>query len=97
VTAGRGLSQPGRVGVALAELVLAAATMWLALQCWSRGMATVTMHTDDGAALVSIRYYGDWIAAAIGLGTGSGLLVLDALRHVAVGLRAEPGRRQAPG
>jgi hypothetical protein len=55
------------------------------------------MHPDDGAALVSTRYYGDWIGAAIGLGTGSGLLVLDTLRHVAVGLRAEPRRRQAPG
>jgi hypothetical protein len=40
-------------------------------------------------ALVSTRYFGDWIAAAIGLGTVSGLLVLAALRHIALGLRAD--------
>ena len=84
-----------RVAVAFAELCLAAAAMWLALQCWPRGVATITMQPDDGAALVSTRYFGDWIAAAIGLGTVSGLFVLAALRHIARGLRPDTRRRRA--
>jgi uncharacterized membrane protein len=96
VTARRELSRPRRMAVALAELCLATGAVWLALQCWPRGVATITLEPDDGAALVSTRYFGDWIAAAIGLGTVSGLLVLDALRHIARGLWADAGRRRAP-
>lgn len=89
-----GARWPWRALVALAELLVAAGAIWLAYRCWPRGIATVTLVLDDGTKLVSTRYYGNWIAAAIGLGTVAALLGLDAVRQSVLAVR---GRRHRPG
>ncbi|MFL6140793.1 MAG: hypothetical protein ACJ72N_02840 [Labedaea sp.] len=87
-----GTRWPWRALVALAELLGAAGATWLAYWCWPRGIATVTLVLDDGTRLVSTRYYGNWIAAAIALGTVAALLALGAVRQLVLAAR---GRRRA--
>lgn len=96
---GQGESSPSRGAwrvVALVELLLAGVTGWLAFLCWPQGIATITTRLEDGTELVSSRYFGDWIAAAITLGTVSGLFVVDALRRAAWGLSARSAGGTAP-
>ncbi|HEU5469827.1 MAG TPA: hypothetical protein VFV67_04185 [Actinophytocola sp.] len=85
-----------RLLVALVELLAAAAAIWLAFQCWPRGIATITLVLEDGTELVSTRYFGNWMAAAIGLGTLAGLLVTDAVRQVLVALRRPANSQVVP-
>jgi hypothetical protein len=87
-----GLHRPWRALVALAELIGAAAAIWGAFLCWPRGVATITLVLDDGTRLVSTRYFGNWMAAAIALGTVAALLVLDAVRQVILAVRTTPRR-----
>jgi hypothetical protein len=71
-----------RLLLAAVELVAAGFAVWAAFWCWPRGIATITLVLEDGTQLVSTRYYGNWMAAAIGLGILAALLVLDAVRHL---------------
>lgn len=77
-----------RLLLAAVELVVAGVAVWAAFWCWPRGIATITLVLDDGTRLVSTRYYGNWMAAAIGLGILAALLVLDAVRRLLTVARA---------
>ena len=88
----RGLNQPWRGLVALAELIVAGLVLWAAFWCWSKADTTITLVLGDGTELRSTRSVGHWMAAAIALGTVSGVLVLDALRQVVLAVRARPLR-----
>ena len=85
-----GLHKPWRALVAVVELVVAGGAIWAAYWCWPRGVATVTLVLDDGTRLVSTRYFGNWMALAILLGTVAALLVLDAVRQLLLAIRARP-------
>lgn len=84
------LNQPWRLAVALVELLLAAATVVAAVWLWPRGITTITTVLDDGKQLVSTRYYGNLIAAAIATTMVGALLVVDAIRQVLLAVRARP-------
>ena len=90
----RGLNQPWRGLVALAELVAAGLVLWAAFWCWSKADSTVTLVLGDGTELKSTRSIGHWMAAAIALGTVSAVLVLDALRQIVLAVRARPLRNR---
>lgn len=87
------LNHPWRALVALAELLVAGGAVWAAFYCWPRGVATITERYPDGLELVSTRFVGSWMAAAIGLGTLAAILVLDALRQTVLAARTRPRRR----
>lgn len=87
------LHRPRRAWIALAELILAGGAVWLAFYCWPRGIHTITTVLNDGTELESTRYYGNWLGAAIALGTVAGVLVLDALRQIVLAVRIRPRRR----
>lgn len=86
-----GLNRPWRAVVAVLEVVLAVAAVVAAFWCWPRGVHTITMDVD-GTELVSQRFSGNWMAAAIGFGTLAALLVLDAIRQTVLAVRARPRR-----
>jgi hypothetical protein len=88
------LNKPWRALVALAEVLLAGVAVWFAFDLWPRGVATIVTTLTDGRVLESTRYVGSWMAAAIGLGTLAALLVLDAIRQVALAVRTRPKRRK---
>jgi hypothetical protein len=89
------LHKPWRTLVAVLEVVLAVAAGWVAYLCWHGGSAIVVTHTDDGAALESHRYFGGLLAAAIGLGTVAALLLVDAVRQLALAIRARSTKTKA--
>jgi hypothetical protein len=84
------LHQPWRAAVALAELLVGAGAVWLAFYCWSLAPVGVTTVLGDGTRLDSTDYIGHWQAAAIGLGTVAAVLLLDAIRHTVLAVRARP-------
>jgi hypothetical protein len=88
------LNKPWRAFVALGELVLAAVAVWFAFDVWPRGIATVTQRLQNGVVLESTRWIGSWMSLAILLGTVAAVLVLDAVRQVALAVRARPKRRK---
>lgn len=91
---GGSLNRPLRAAVAVGEVVLAALVVWAAVWVWQQGVvtSTVTRETGNGGSTrVEVsRYYGDWIAGAIALGTAAGILLLDAARQLALALRTRP-------
>jgi hypothetical protein len=87
------LNQPKRALVAAAELLVAAALIWLAFWLWPNGMATITTVLEDGRTLVSHRYYGHWMSLSILSGTVAGVLVVDAIRQLTLAARARPKHR----
>lgn len=89
----RGLNQPWRGLVALAELIVAGLVLWAAFWCWSKAGYTITLVLGDGTELRSTRSVGHWMAAAIALGTVTGVLVLDALRQIVLAVRVRPPRK----
>ena len=93
----RGLNQPWRGLVALAELAAAGLVLWAAFWCWSKADNTITLVLGDGTRLESTRSVGALMAAAIALGTVSGVLVLDALRQIVLAVRARPLRDRDAG
>ncbi|EOD67513.1 hypothetical protein [Amycolatopsis vancoresmycina] len=82
------LHKPWRTLVAVVEVLLAVAAGWAAYACWHSSVATVVTRTDDGAVLESHRYFGGLLAAAIGLGTVTALLLVDAVRQLSLAIRA---------
>lgn len=83
------LHRPWRALVALVEVVLAAVAIWFAFPVWHIGVKTLTVHLSDGTVLTSTRYVGSWMAAAIGLGLLSALLLVDAVRELLLAIRAK--------
>lgn len=86
------LHKPWRALVALGELVAAAVAVWFAFDVWPRGIAKIVEHYPNGIVLESTRWVGSWMSLAIVLGTVGALLVLDAVRQVALAVRARPKR-----
>jgi hypothetical protein len=91
------LHQPWRVVFGLVELLLAAGLVVFAVWCWHQGVVRI-VYTTTGSIEPAIgsRYLGSWIGAAIALCVLAGFLLLDALRELALGLRARPRRRKDP-
>ncbi|ASR33970.1 hypothetical protein BAY61_02025 [Prauserella marina] len=87
------LHQPWRLVVAFGELVVAAVAVWGAILCWSEVTTLVTVRLNDGTELVSRHIAGNWIGIAIGLVAVAGILVVDAVRHTLLGVRARGRRR----
>ena len=81
------LHQPWRVGLAATELVLAALAIWGAFALWPMGINDVVLRLSSGESLVSTHYTGSWIFTAIVVGTLAAVLVIDALRQLALGTR----------
>lgn len=90
------LHRPWRALVAVIELVLAGAAVWLAFVVWSNGITDITMMTGSGQEVTLTRYHGEVIAGAIGLGTLAALLVLDAMRELMLAVRTKRGRKRNP-
>lgn len=89
------LNQPRRAFVALAEVVLAAGLIGLALWLWPKAIATISTVLDEGRPpYVSHRYYGNWMALAILCGTVAGVLLVDAVRQLMLAARARPKHAQ---
>jgi hypothetical protein len=89
------LHKPWRTFAAAVEVVLAVVAGWAAYACWHSGVATVVTRTEDGAVLESHRYFGGLLAAAIGLGTVAALLLVDAVRQLALAIRARSTKTKA--
>lgn len=87
-----GLNKPKRAIVALAELVVAAVAVWFAFDFWPRGVANIVEHYPNDIVLESTRWVGSWMALAILLGTVAAVLVVDAVRQVALAVRTRPAR-----
>lgn len=88
------LNQPWRAFVALGELVAAGLALWVAFVLWHAGVVTVATKALDGADLVSHRYFGGHIAGALGLGTLSAVLVVDAIRQLLLAVRARHRKKK---
>lgn len=87
------LEQPWRFAVAAGELVLAAVAVVVGILLWGKGITTMVTPLGGGRPpLVSTIFYGNWMAAGIGLVAVAALLVLDAIREVILAARAR-GRR----
>jgi protein gp37 len=86
------LNKPRRAFVALAEAILAAVAVWFAFDVWPRGIAKIVTHYPDDIVFESTRWVGSWMSLAILLGTVAAVLVLDAVRQVALAVRARPKR-----
>ncbi|MEC3975329.1 hypothetical protein [Amycolatopsis sp. H20-H5] len=82
------LHKPWRALVALAEILVAALALWFAFRCWDAGVVSVVANLSDGTQLVSHRYFGNLIAAALGLGVVAAILLVDAVRQLLLAVRA---------
>ncbi len=88
--------RPRRAWLAVVDVVLAAVAVAVGVTAWQRGVHP--LGSIHGAVLT--RDVGGWLAAAVGLVTLAGLLVLDALRNcllVAHVERGDPDRHGEPG
>ncbi|MFI5605832.1 hypothetical protein [Amycolatopsis sp. NPDC051903] len=88
------LNQPWRALVALGEVVVAALALWVAFALWHAGVVTVVTTAGDGAQLTSQRYFGGHLAGALGLGTVTAVLVVDAVRQLLLAVRARHRTRK---
>lgn len=92
------LNQPRRALVGAAEVLAAAAMVWLAFWLWSKAPITITQAFPDGRPpFVSHRYFGHWMSLSILAGTVAAVLVLDAVREFLLAARIRPrakGRRR---
>ncbi len=87
------LHQPRRAFIAAGELVAVVLLAFLAVWCWNRGVLRYSYEVTGRPALESTRYLGNWIGAALGLGTVAGVLLLDAVRQTLLAVRTR-GRKQ---
>ncbi|SFN99670.1 hypothetical protein SAMN05421854_101259 [Amycolatopsis rubida] len=88
------LNQPWRAFVALGEVVVAGLVLWAAFALWHAGVGTVVTTAGDGTKLASERYFGGHIAGALGLGTLSAVLVVDAVRQLLLAVRARHKKKK---
>jgi hypothetical protein len=87
------LNQPYRGFIAAGELVLATVAVIVGALCWHRGVVTMVTPLGGGRPpLVSTMFHGSWQSGAIGLATVAALLLLDAIRQLALAIRT----RQRP-
>lgn len=90
----RPLHRPVRWLVAAVELALAIGFVLLAAWAWRRSSIPVELPEFDNEAIPEFtsRQSGPWVAAAVGAALAAGMLVLDALRQVALAVRARTTR-----
>lgn len=86
------LHRPRRAIVAAVELLVAIGLVVLAFWAWPQGFETIVSVGRDGREVTATRTYGNWLGAAIGLGAVAALLLVDAVRQVALAVRARPKR-----
>jgi hypothetical protein len=96
------IHQPARGLVALAEVVLAVALCFAAAWAWRRASIPYELPTSQNPAVPRTvdRWSGPWIAAAFGLATLAGGLVLDAARQLVLSIRVaerRPGQPETVG
>ncbi len=72
-------------------MLLAVLLVLAAVWCWRQGIVRYEFPFDGAAPLVATRYFGNWLATAIGLVTVAAVLVLDALRQLLLALRGSAG------
>ncbi|WP_245780072.1 hypothetical protein [Actinopolyspora lacussalsi] len=89
----RRLHQPWRLVVFGVEVLLAAVLIALAFPAWENSVVRIELPDASGGTVVS-RMLGSWVALAVLAVTVGGLLLIDALRHLALGVRA--GRSGKP-
>jgi hypothetical protein len=90
------LNQPWRFAIAAGEVVVAAVAVVFSVLCWHRGVTTMVTPLGNGQPpLVSTIFYGNWMAAGVGLVTLAAFLVLDAIRETILAIRTK-ARRQPP-
>ena len=80
------LNQPWRAAVAGAEFVVAVGLVLFAWWSWGAGRVPITLPGPDGVDVVT-RYVGSWLALSILAGVLAGLLLLDALRQLALAVK----------
>jgi hypothetical protein len=80
----------------LGDAVLAALAVAAAVWCWRQGVVVIHYPAADGlAATDATRYLGNWLSGAVALCVLAGLLGLDAVRQLALGVRVR--RDRSPG
>ncbi|GAB3455100.1 hypothetical protein [Actinophytocola sediminis] len=84
------LHRPGRAIIAVLELLVAGGLVAAAFWAWPRGFSTIVTVTSEGTEVIAERVYGNWLGAAIGFGALAGLLVVDAVRQLVLGVRTRP-------
>lgn len=89
------LNQPWRAFVALGEIVVAGVVVWLAFLLWGAGHIDVWITAPDGVTLESQRYFGGYLAGALGLGTLAAVLVVDAIRQLLLAVRARHRKKES--
>src|SRR5262249_41181659 len=80
------LHRPWRLVAAGCELVVAAVAVWFAIRFWGLGVRTLTLTFSGGIQLISTRFVGSWMAGGIALGMVAGILLVDAVREVLLGI-----------
>lgn len=88
------LHRPWRALVALVELVLAGAAVWLSFVVWPQAITEITLTIGDGERITLTRHHGELVFLAIGLGLLAALLVVDAVRQLLLASWTRPRRRR---
>lgn len=91
----RGLNQPWRAVVAVAEVLVAAGAAVLAVVVWRGGVDSL----DVGAPVPVTKFDGGQIALSVLLGGAAVVLVIDAIRQVMLAVNAvskKPGVLDEP-
>jgi hypothetical protein len=91
------IHQPARGLVALAEIALAVAVCFAAAWAWSRASIPYELPSSENPAVPRTvnRWSGPWVAAAFGLVTLVGGLVLDAARQLMLAIRVSQRSSQS--
>ncbi|MGJ7905708.1 hypothetical protein ACOQFL_04425 [Actinopolyspora sp. H202] len=91
----RRLHQPWRLVVFGVEVLLAAVLIALAFPAWENSVVRIELPDASGGPGVS-RMLGSWVALAVLAVTTGGLLLIDAFRHLALGVRAGRSGGRSP-
>ncbi|NHD16491.1 MULTISPECIES: hypothetical protein [unclassified Actinopolyspora] len=89
-----GLHQPRRLVVFGIELVLAALLVATAFPAWGNSVVHIDLPAASGGVVVS-RMLGSWVTLAVLAVTAAGLLLLDGLRQLMLGVGGRSGARDS--
>ncbi|WP_017976920.1 hypothetical protein [Actinopolyspora halophila] len=89
-----GLHQPRRLVVFGIELVLAALLVAAAFPAWANSVVHIDLPAASGGVVVS-RMLGSWVTLAVLAVTVAGLLLLDGLRELMLGVGGRSGARDS--
>jgi hypothetical protein len=92
------IHQPARGLVALVEIVLAVALCLAAAWAWRSASIPYELPTSENPAVPRTvdRWSGPWVAAAFGLATLAGGLMIDAARQLMLAIRVSQRRPSRP-